>query len=84
MRNAEVKQMRVADNNALVGLLAKACQEEKKDQHLAFSIRLATLSIHAQQKSILPYRSLSYCAKRRNGLNTQHRRSLHEPRNDSC
>ncbi|WP_374191020.1 DUF2732 family protein [Candidatus Symbiopectobacterium sp. 'North America'] len=36
MRNAEVKQMRVADNNALVGLLAKARQEEKKDQHLAF------------------------------------------------
>ncbi len=50
MRNAEVKQMRVADNNALVGLLTKARLEEKKDQHLAFSVRLATLSIHAQQK----------------------------------
>ncbi|MFT8211180.1 MAG: DUF2732 family protein [Symbiopectobacterium sp.] len=50
MRNAEVKQIRVADNNALIGLLAKARLEEKKDQHLAFSIRLAALSIHAQQK----------------------------------
>lgn len=50
MRNAEVKPMRVADNNALVGLLTKARLEEKKDQHLAFSIRLVTLSIHAQQK----------------------------------
>ncbi|WP_440866200.1 DUF2732 family protein [Symbiopectobacterium purcellii] len=50
MRNAEVKPMRVADNNALVGLLTKARLEEKKDQHLAFSVRLATLSIHAQKK----------------------------------
>ncbi|WP_440863379.1 DUF2732 family protein [Symbiopectobacterium purcellii] len=50
MRNAEVKPMRGADNNALVSLLTEARLEEKKDQHLAFSIRLAALSIHAQQK----------------------------------
>ncbi|MEQ9910069.1 DUF2732 family protein [Pectobacterium odoriferum] len=50
MRNAEVKQMQVASDNALVELLNKARQEERKDQHLGFSLRLAALSIHAQKK----------------------------------
>ncbi|AIA71448.1 DUF2732 family protein [Pectobacterium atrosepticum] len=50
MRNSERKAMQVAGNDALVELLKKARQEEKKDQHLGFSLRLAALSIHAQQK----------------------------------
>ena len=49
MRNAEVKTMQVAGSDALVELLKKARLEEKKDQHLGFSLRLAALSIHAQK-----------------------------------
>ncbi|MBN3207520.1 DUF2732 domain-containing protein [Pectobacterium brasiliense] len=52
MRNAEVRTMQVAGNNALVEVLKKARLEEKKDQHLAFSLRLAALSIHAQKKEL--------------------------------
>ncbi|MFP9228937.1 DUF2732 domain-containing protein [Pectobacterium cacticida] len=50
MKNTECRAMQVAGNDALVELLKKARLEEKKDQHLGFSLRLAALSIHAQQK----------------------------------
>ncbi|MFE8047582.1 MULTISPECIES: DUF2732 family protein [Brenneria] len=50
MRNIETRNMKVANNDALISLLNKARLDEKKDQHLAFSLRLEALSIHAQQK----------------------------------
>lgn len=50
MKNAEIKTMQVAGSEALVSLLGKAHLEEKKDQHWAFSQRLAALALHAQQK----------------------------------
>ncbi|AIK13747.1 phage-related protein [Pectobacterium atrosepticum SCRI1043] len=50
MRNAEVKAMQVAGNEALVSLLGKARLDEKKDQHWSFAQRLAALALHAQQK----------------------------------
>ncbi|AYH25813.1 hypothetical protein C5E20_00690 [Pectobacterium parmentieri] len=52
MRNAEVKTIKVELNEALIELLKKARLEEKKDQHLGFSLRLAALSIHAQKKEL--------------------------------
>ncbi|KHT34436.1 DUF2732 family protein [Pectobacterium carotovorum] len=52
MRNAEVRGIKVDLNEALIELLKKARLEEKKDQHLAFSLRLAGLSIHAQKKEL--------------------------------
>ncbi|MBA0204398.1 DUF2732 family protein [Pectobacterium aroidearum] len=50
MRNAEVRTMQVAGNEALIELLKKARLEEKKDQHWSFAQRLAALALHAQQK----------------------------------
>ncbi|MFJ5443563.1 MULTISPECIES: DUF2732 family protein [Pectobacterium] len=50
MRNADVRTIKVELNEVLTELLKKARMDEKKDQHLAFSLRLAALSIHAQQK----------------------------------
>ncbi|OOC11578.1 hypothetical protein BM451_20880 [Dickeya dadantii] len=52
MKNAEVKTMTAAADGALIELLNKARLEERKDQHLSFSLRLAALAIHAQQKSL--------------------------------
>ncbi|MEI7340804.1 DUF2732 family protein [Pectobacterium brasiliense] len=52
MRNAEVREIKVDLNEALIELLKKARLEEKKDQHLAFSLRLDALSIHAQKKEL--------------------------------
>ncbi|MFC3393660.1 DUF2732 family protein [Brenneria rubrifaciens] len=49
MKNAEIKQMQIAGSDALVELLKKEKQGERQDQHLAFSLRLAALSIHAQK-----------------------------------
>ncbi|NKI75785.1 DUF2732 domain-containing protein [Dickeya sp. CFBP 2040] len=52
MKNDEVTPMTVAADGALAELLKKARLEERKDQHLSFSVRLAALAIHAQQKSL--------------------------------
>ncbi|QDX29612.1 DUF2732 family protein [Dickeya poaceiphila] len=52
MKNAEVTHITVAADGALAELLKKARLEERKDQHLSFSVRLAALAIHAQQKSL--------------------------------
>ncbi|PWC10914.1 hypothetical protein B4923_15495 [Brenneria roseae subsp. americana] len=52
MKNAEVKQMSVEDNGALVELLRKARLSEKKDQHLAFSVRLDALTVYILSKSL--------------------------------
>lgn len=50
MRNAEVREIKVDFNEALIELLKKARLEEKKDQHWSFAQRLAALALHAQQK----------------------------------
>ncbi|EHD23621.1 MULTISPECIES: DUF2732 family protein [Brenneria] len=52
MRNAQVRKMSTAGNEALTELLKKAKLEEKKDQHFGFSVRLDALSIHAQNKGL--------------------------------
>ncbi|ACS87594.1 DUF2732 family protein [Musicola paradisiaca] len=52
MKNAEVKTMTVAADGALIELLNKARLEERKDQHLSFSLRLAALAIRAQQRDL--------------------------------
>ncbi|AIK16085.1 phage-related protein [Pectobacterium atrosepticum] len=52
MRNAEVREIKVDLNEALIELLKKARLEEKKDQHWSFAQRLAALAIHAQQKEL--------------------------------
>ncbi|GAB7197768.1 DUF2732 family protein [Dickeya oryzae] len=52
MKNAEVKSMTVAADGALIELLNKARLEERKDQHLSFSLRLAALAVRAQQRDL--------------------------------
>lgn len=52
MKNAEVKTMTVADDGALLELLRTARLEERKDQHMSFSLRLAVLAIRAQKNEL--------------------------------
>lgn len=52
MHNVETRNMNVAENGALLSLLNNARLEEKRDQHLAMSVRIAKLTIQIQQKGM--------------------------------
>ncbi|WP_024109731.1 DUF2732 family protein [Dickeya dianthicola] len=48
----KLKPMNAAADGALIELLNKARLEERKDQHLSFSLRLAALAVRAQQRDL--------------------------------
>ncbi|ADM97078.1 hypothetical protein Dda3937_04480 [Dickeya dadantii 3937] len=51
MRNSELARATLADE-ALAELLTRARMEERKNQHLSVSMRLTSLTIHAQRKGM--------------------------------
>ena len=51
MRNIETRNFK-ADEDALAVLLSKAKTEQRSDDALSVSIRLAALAIHARQKEM--------------------------------
>ncbi|ADU70736.1 DUF2732 family protein [Pantoea sp. At-9b] len=51
MRNIETRKLK-ADEDALNVLLSKAKSEQRSDDALAVSVRLAALAIHARQKEL--------------------------------
>ncbi len=51
MRNIETRKFK-ADEDALNVLLSKAKSEQRSDDALAVSVRLAALAIHARQKEL--------------------------------
>ncbi|WP_409311528.1 DUF2732 family protein [Pectobacterium sp. B1J-3] len=51
MRNVQTRRTNmVAENGGLLELMRNARLDEKKNQHLAFSMRLSALTVHFQQK----------------------------------
>lgn len=82
MRNAKVKTMQVAGSDALVALLGKARLEEKKTSIGRFLNVLQRWHSMRSKKSFQQQRLSSCCAKRRNALSIQRRRSSYEPRHD--
>jgi hypothetical protein len=51
MRNIETRNFK-ADDEALSALLSKAKNEQRSDDALAISVRLAALAIHARKKEM--------------------------------
>lgn len=51
MRNIETRNFK-ADEDALNALLSKAKNEQRSDDALAVSVRLAALSIHARKEEL--------------------------------
>ena len=51
MRNIETRNFKV-DDEALSALLSKAKNEQRSDDALAISVRLAALAIHARKKEM--------------------------------
>lgn len=51
MRNIETRNFK-ADDEALNALLSKAKNEQRSDDALAISVRLAALAIHARKKEM--------------------------------
>lgn len=51
MRNIETRNFK-ADDEALRALLSKAKNEQRSDDALAISVRLAALAIHARKKEM--------------------------------
>jgi len=51
MRNIETRNFK-ADDEALNALLSKAKNEQRSDDALAVSVRLAALAIHARKKEM--------------------------------